>query len=214
MEILTYKELDSHKKAFIFELDDVLYPERDYLLQVYYLFAHLLEYTETVPPAEDLVAFFQKAYTYHGAAGIFDRAADAFGIDANYRAQFNRLHVQAKLPLPLLLFGEVENLLKAIVSAGKRVFILTKGNPLMQLNKLKQLAWGELAKAIKTYFYDELVIQGYQQPLIPILQENHLELADVLLFGKEDTIKDTDLEHQVDYLPIQKFLNSKHNHIG
>jgi hypothetical protein len=36
----------TRKKAFVFELDNVLYPEKDYFFQIYYLFANLLEYTE------------------------------------------------------------------------------------------------------------------------------------------------------------------------
>ena len=43
---MKYSDLDKRKKAFIFELDNVLYPEKDYLYQVYYLFAALMEYTE------------------------------------------------------------------------------------------------------------------------------------------------------------------------
>ena len=44
--MFTYTDIDARKKAFVFELDNVLYPEKDYLLQVYYLFASFLEYSE------------------------------------------------------------------------------------------------------------------------------------------------------------------------
>src|SRR5690606_9718193 len=139
--MLEYEELNPEKKAFIFELDDVLFPKQDYILQVYYLFANFLEYTETVPPAKDLVEFLKTAYLTHGEAGIFDRAAAVFGIDEKYRENFERLHVSAKLPLRLLLYPASLNLLTAILDDGKTVFILTKGNPLMQLNKLKHIDW-------------------------------------------------------------------------
>lgn len=39
-------ELVKDKQIVIFELDNVLYPEKDYLLQVYYLFAQFIEYSE------------------------------------------------------------------------------------------------------------------------------------------------------------------------
>lgn len=202
--MLTYKDLKPYKKAFIFELDNVLYPERDYLLQVYYLFANLLEYTETVPPAADLTAFFKRAYEHHGPEGIFERAIDAFGIDEKYRENFNRIHVSAKLPLPLLLFNEVEKLLQELLANKKQVFILTKGNPLMQLNKIKQLDWKELGKAVKVYFYDELVLSGHQEPLLHLLQENKLEIPDVLVFGAGDYGRVSRLG--IDYLPVDALL--------
>ena len=181
--MLTYTELDASKKAFVFELDNVLYPEQDYLLQVYYLFANFLEYTEANPPAADLITFLRKSYTHHGSSGIFERAAAVFGIDPSYNENFKRLHVHAKLPLPLLLYRETEELLQEITHRQKKIFILTRGNPLMQLNKVKQIQWGKLGKIIKVYFYDELVIQGYTQPLHHLSEENNLEMPDILTIG-------------------------------
>ena len=43
---MKYSDIDQRKTAFILELDNVLYPEKDYLFQVYYLFAAMLEYIE------------------------------------------------------------------------------------------------------------------------------------------------------------------------
>lgn len=204
--ILTYKELDHHKRAFVFELDNVLYPEKDYLLQVYYLFANLLEYTETVPPAADLTAFFKKTYEHHGQVDIFQRAAEVFGIDEKYHEHFNRMHVHAKLPLKLLLFPEIKELLADALLEGKQLFVLTKGNPLIQLNKLKQIAWGDLAQQVKIYFYDELVIQGYPQPLHYLLQENGLMIDDILTVGTGITHTYGELEQHIAYLSVARLL--------
>src|SRR5690606_8319296 len=95
--MLTYFDLEDDKKALVFELDDVLFPKKDYLLQVYYLFAHLLEYTEAAPPAADLTEFLKTAYEHHGEAGLFERAADAFAIDRKYKVQFEGMHTTARL---------------------------------------------------------------------------------------------------------------------
>lgn len=40
--------------VFIFDLDQVLYPEKDFLLQVYYLFAQFIEYSEQKQATEIL----------------------------------------------------------------------------------------------------------------------------------------------------------------
>ena len=207
--MLTYKDLDKTKKAFIFELDDVLYPQKDYLLQVYYLFATLLEYTETVPPANELISFFKKAYEHHGAHKIFQRAAEAFAIDQKYLENFNRVHVNAKLPLKLLLFEEVKELLLQIVNDNKQVFVLTKGNPLMQLNKIKQIEWGELGQKLKVYFYDELFLQGYEQPLTFLLQENGLTSKDVLIFNRSNECEYQQNNEQIDCISVDLLLTSK-----
>ena len=65
--MLKYKDIDPRKKAFVFELDNVIYPERDYLLQVYYLFSNFIEFTEGAPSSAGLTEFFKTAYHHHGS---------------------------------------------------------------------------------------------------------------------------------------------------
>ena len=89
--MLTYNQIDPKKKAFIFELDNVLFPERDYHLQVYYLFAHIIEYLETTPSGNDLTEFMKSVYLHHGPEKVFDRAREAFGLEEKYRQNFEQL---------------------------------------------------------------------------------------------------------------------------
>src|SRR5688500_13307239 len=110
--MLNYSDLAPSKKGFIFELDNVLYPERDYLLQVYYLFANFIEFTETVPSSKELVSFMKTAYENHGSEGLFERASEVFGIDKKYKDNFEKLHYTARLPLKLVLLDRMLPLLQ------------------------------------------------------------------------------------------------------
>lgn len=185
-------------QAVIVELDDVLYPQKDYLLQVYYVFANFLEYTEMTPPANDLTEFLRKAYEHQGQAGLFEKAAETFGIPRAYEANFNRLHVYAKLPLKLLLYPPMLELLRWLHESGRGIFILTKGNPLMQLNKIRQTEWHGLEEVLKVYFYDELLQKGLQ-PVHFLLKDNRLKAGEVLYISNENTdqqlAKDTGMTH-------------------
>lgn len=208
--MLTYQDIDKRKRAFIFELDDVLYPQKDYLLQVYYLFANLLEYTETVPPANDLIVFFKKTYEHHGPNNIFQRAAAVFGINEKYRENFNRLHVHAKLPLKLLLFPSMKKMLHEMISDGKNVYVLTRGNPLMQLNKLKQMEWEGIDQQLKAYFFDDMVLQGYSNPINQLLEDHKLQLKEVLLIGAEKSYNVGDkFGEKLDYMPVSLLLDER-----
>ncbi|WP_157278703.1 HAD family hydrolase [Olivibacter sitiensis] len=182
--MLTFEDLGAQYDAFVFELDDVLFPKKDYLLQVYYLFANLLEYTETVPPAGELTNFLKTAYQYHGEEGLFERAAQTFVIDEKYREQFRRMHVHAQLPLRLYLFKDMLTFLQEAVAAGKKIILLTKGNPLEQLNKVKHLDWQGVDQSLKVYFYDELYVQGYHSPVEFALKANDVPLENALLVSK------------------------------
>lgn len=185
--MLTYADIDTHKKALIFELDDVLFPKRDYLLQVYYLFAHLLEYTETVPPANELTGFLKTAYEHHGEEGLFERAAETFAIDHQYKAHFDRMHLTAQLPAKLLLYQPMLELMQASHQNGKRLLILTKGNPTMQLNKLRQVEWNGLDRVMKVYFQEELQGKGHDS-IGYLLDDNGLQKSEVLYIHAESKL--------------------------
>jgi hypothetical protein len=80
-------------------------------------------------------------------------------LNDEYEENFKRLQANAQLPLKLLLFSEVENLLLSLQQDGKKIAILTKGNPVEQLNKLKYMDWGKFEmykNFLKVYFIDEL----------------------------------------------------------
>jgi len=181
--MISYSDFDPAKKAFIFELDNVLYPEKDYLLQVYYLFANFLEYIETVPPAGDLIAFMQKAYEHQGKEQIFDKAQDVFGIDEKYRENFMRLHREAKLPLKLLLYKEMLDLLQQIAVDRKQIFLVTAGNPIQQLNKIRHMEWNGLENYLKVFFTDELEPKPAPGVLFNILKDNNLDSSEVVMIG-------------------------------
>ncbi|MGX5687798.1 HAD hydrolase-like protein [Arcticibacter tournemirensis] len=202
--MLVYSEFDPSKKAFVFELDNVLYPERDYLLQVYYLFANFLEYSETFPPAAQLTEFFKKAYEHAGPNLIFDKAREAFGISEKYRENFSRLHRQAQLPLKLLLFDDMLKLLQDIVIDRKEIFIVTAGDPVQQLNKIRQIEWNGLEKYLRVYFTNEVKPKPSPDVLLEILKLHNLEANDVLVAGVESLDAIFAENAGIDFVKIEK----------
>src|ERR1700761_6790387 len=154
--MIRYSDLDPRKEAFVFELDDVLYPEKDYLYQVYYLFTSLLEYTELID-AKDATAFMTATYLSAGKDAVFDAIKTKLNLEEKYRSNFNHLLNTAKIPLNLLLYREMLKLLQDIVVDRKKIFIVTNGNPEQQLNKIKQVEWNGLEPYLTCYFANEVV---------------------------------------------------------
>ncbi len=126
--IFRYADLDPQKKAFVFELDDVLFPRQDYYLQVYYLFAAFLEHTEQLNSKETLALMLQ-TYQTQGEDAVFTSIKTAFNLDGKYQENFERLLKTARLPLKLLLYKQILELLQQIVIDRKQLFILTNGDP-------------------------------------------------------------------------------------
>lgn len=151
------------KTVYVFAIDDVLYPKRDYLLQVYYLFANFVEFTEGKPMAKEILAFMKYTYEREGEAELLNKTLAAFELAESYVANYERLEANAQLPLKLILIDKTKVLLKELLAAKKKFAILTDGNPVEELNKLKHLDWEDLmpiTSQLKIFFTKELAFRG------------------------------------------------------
>ena len=178
----TYTDIDIRKKTFILELDDVLYPEKDYLLQVYYLFAGFIEYKELYD-AKAMLKLMTSVLDQEGRAEVFDSLKAKFKLDEQYRYNFELLHQTARLPLKLLLYQNSLAFLQEAVVDRKQLFILSNGEPQQQLNKIKQMEWHGLEKYLTCYFADELQPKPEPDAIHHILKQHNLERKDVLMIG-------------------------------
>jgi FMN phosphatase YigB (HAD superfamily) len=202
---MNYFDIDKRKKAFIFELDDVLYPEKDYLFQVYYLFASLLEYTELID-AKTVTELMVNTYTTEGNEKVFDRVVERFGINERYRINLNHLFITAKPPLKLLLYKNMLNLLQEIVIDRKKVFIVTNGNPQQQLNKIKQTEWHGLEQYLTAYFAEETMAKPEPDVIHLLLKEHDLQRRDILMIENAEADRLCADVCGIDYINVQEFL--------
>lgn len=180
--MIKYSDLQEDIQAVIFELDDVLYPKKDYDLQFFYLYANFLEYVEQFPPAQDLINFMTKRYEVHGKDNMFDEVSKTFGIDHKYLDNYNRLYENAKLPLKLLLYKEVLELMQELVVNRKQIFILTRGEAKVQFNKITQTEWNGLEKYLKVYYMAEFN-GNFNKALSVLLEQNNLAKDNVAFIG-------------------------------
>jgi FMN phosphatase YigB (HAD superfamily) len=202
---MNYTDIDSRKRAFIFELDNVLYPEKDYLYQVYYLFAALLEYTEFID-AKHTTDTLINAYITKGKEKAFDCLKEELKIDEKYRTNLDDLMVTAKLPLKLLLYKNILNLLQDIVVDRKKIFIVTNGNPAQQLNKIKQTEWHGLEKYLIAYFADEIIPKPEPDVIYKLLHDHNLQRRDLLMIENSDTDKLCAEVCGIDSFSVEDFL--------
>lgn len=174
-------ELAKDKQIIIFELDDVLFPAKDYLLQVYYLFAQFIEYTEQIN-ANKILDFMRSEYEVNGTEDLFSKTASAFNFSETYRHNFDLLHQNARLPLKLLLFKNVLDFIQQLVIDRKKIFLVTSGDPAQQLNKIKQMDWNGLENYLTVFFCDELE-QSKSEIFQKILDTSNLAVVDALFVG-------------------------------
>jgi phosphoglycolate phosphatase-like HAD superfamily hydrolase len=202
---MKYSDMDAWKTAFIFELDDVLYPEKDYLFQVYYLFAALLEYVEhtDAKAATDLMV---KTYLEGGRDKVFNAVKEQFQLKESYLANFEHLLVTANVPLKLLLYKNMLDLLQEIVVDRKKLFIVTNGDPAQQLNKIKHTDWNGLEQYLICYFANETSPKPEPDVIHLLLKEHNLLRRDLVMIGNSKTDELCAQAIGVDYMNTMQFL--------
>ena len=183
---MNYLDIDRRKKAFIFELDNVLYPEKDYLYQVYYLFASFLEYTEFID-AKETTNFLINTYITLGKDAVFDSLKEKFNVNEKYRYNLNNLFNTVKLPLKLLVYKKMLNLLQEIVIDRKKLFIVTNGNPEQQLNKIKQTEWHGLEQYLTCYFAEEIIAKPEPDIIHLLIKDHNLQRRDLVMIENSET---------------------------
>ncbi|MEO8886146.1 MAG: HAD hydrolase-like protein [Mucilaginibacter sp.] len=179
---MQYSDIDKRKQAFVFELDDVIYPEKDYLFQVYYLFASFLEYTDLID-AKVATNLMVNTYLAGEKENVFEAVKAQFNIDEKYRVNFYHLLLTVKLPLKLLIYQRILEMLQEIVVDRKKIFIVTNGNPAQQLNKIKQTEWHGLEGYLTCYFADEIKPKPATNVIELLLTEHGLQRRDIVMIG-------------------------------
>ena len=202
---MKYTDIDPNKTAFIFELDNVLYPEKDYLFQAYYLFAGYLEYLDLIDEKE-AVNLMVNTFNERGKDCVFAAVQHKYGLNDNYHIHFNFLMATAKLPLKLLLYQNMLELMQDIIVDRKKLFIVTNGNPEQQLNKIKQVEWHGLEKYLVCYFADEVVAKPEPDIIHNILHDHNLQRRDIVMIGNSDNDTLCAEACGVDYINVEQFL--------
>lgn len=205
---MKYSDIDQHKTAFVFELDNVLYPEKDYLYQVYYLFASFLEYTEMLD-AKVLVNLMVKTFEEEGRDEVFNRVQERFKLDEKYRFNFEHLHKHAQIPLKLLLYADMLQLMQDIVIDRKKLYIVTNGDPEQQLNKLKYVEWHGLEKYLVCYFADEVAPKPEPDSIYKLINEHYLQRREMVITGANEADMLCAQACGIDFIYAEEFLTSR-----
>ncbi|WP_461452018.1 HAD family hydrolase [Mucilaginibacter sp.] len=202
---MKYTDIDTRKTAFIFELDNVLYPEKDYLFQVYYLFAGYLEYLDLID-ATEATNLMVETFNKQGKDAVFAAVQKKYGLNDNYHLHFNFLMDTANVPLKLLLYQNMLELMQDIVVDRKKLFIVTNGNPAQQLNKIKHTEWHGLEQFLICYFACEILPKPEPDIVNKILADHHLNRRDIFMVGNTDDDLMCAEASGVDYVNVAQFL--------
>lgn len=202
---MSFEKYLDKKEAFVFELDNVLYPEKDYLLQVYFLYAQFIEYAEQIP-ASEIVKYVEITFLNEGKHDLYEKITKQFNLPEKYRINFMLLLNNARLPLKLLIFEEVLRLLQTIVLERKQIFIFTDGTPMMQLNKIKQTEWHGLEQYLTLFFSADTAPKPSSMGIEAIINTYSLDREKILIIGSNEVDKQCAENASIEFLNVDKLL--------
>ncbi|POY37547.1 hypothetical protein C3K47_07220 [Solitalea longa] len=173
-----------NKTAYIFELDNTIFPEKDYDLQVYYLFGQFMEFTlPGIHEGKRILDYLVKKHDAMSRAELIDATIEYFAIPPELKENFERLFKIARLPLKLLMFKQALEFMQTLVTDRKQIFIVTKGNPEEQLNKIRQIEWNGLEAYLKVYFVEESEPKDIESTMAKLFFENDLPAQSTVMVG-------------------------------
>ena len=141
-------------QVIIFDLDNTLYPETEYLFGAYHNISYQLSDLNHVDP-EKMYSFLCKTFTEHGRKKLFDLLIDKFNLDQNILdicLNALRTYTPSK---KIKLFPTAYSLIKELIFHNKKICIATNGNPIQQRNKIANIDWKGFDKYLKFFFCNE-----------------------------------------------------------
>lgn len=185
MEIRSRSDLYRYR-LFVFDLDDTIYREEDYLLQGYDAVSrHLSEKTGCGSSDyifDRLVTLFRE----QGRHKLFDTLLEELDCDKSLVASCVDVLRTFRVKKKLEMCPEVAGLLQELKGRNKKVYILTNGNPVQQRNKISNINWGNMTGYPVTVFADELSPKPSPAGIEQILLQSGIKETDTILIGDSE----------------------------
>jgi HAD superfamily hydrolase (TIGR01549 family) len=123
-----------------------------------------------------------------GREKLFDKFLSITGLDKNLLPICLSILRNFRPERQIPIFQETRDILRALKSLGKVIFILTNGNPEQQKNKIRSLDWEGLDEEITFILADEIEPKPSPAGVFHILERSGISADKSLFIG--DSITD------------------------
>jgi putative hydrolase of the HAD superfamily len=188
---------------FIFDLDNTLYNENDYLFPVYRKIAEFSSKNYNVSETE-VCQYLINNYLEKGRFNLFDNLISDFFLPKeslnHYLLHLRTIELESKLSLN----QNVERFIKINKSYKNKFYILTNGNSIQQRNKFNQLEFSDVNVFEKVVYAGDY---SYQKPDLRLFYD--LGLTDknkiqTLMIGDSIVDEEFALNVGIDFLNVLK----------
>jgi FMN phosphatase YigB (HAD superfamily) len=172
---------------YIFDLDNTIYDETDYLFQAYDAIAEYFSGIIKDPGKKELSEMLKRIYHEEGHEKMFNKFLMRNSLDENYIRQCLAILRSFKVEKDLEIITPVKKILKTLTGGRKKVYVLTNGNVQQQKNKIKSISWDGLDRAICFVFAEELEPKPSPAGIGHILQITGIPKHQAVLTGDAES---------------------------
>lgn len=192
---------------FIFDLDNTIYNEEEYLLQAYSAICDQLADSAHRHDRESLLKLMLNIYNQEGREKLFDKFLSRSGLGLSNLPECLKILRTFDPERKIELFPETEKILKYLIKLGKKVFVLTNGNPDQQRNKIRSLVWNNLDNRITFILANEIEPKPSPAGIIRILEITGIEKEKTIFIGDSPIDRECASAGSIQFLNINDLKN-------
>lgn len=170
----------------IFDLDNTIYDERQYLFKAYEQIARFCKSNFNIG-FEESYEFLTNSFIREGRKQLFNKFCDKFNLELDKIGEFLGILRSVELDAKLLPFDYFIPLCRKLFYHNIQVAIITNGNPEQQINKMKQIEFNGLINSSHLIFANDT----NPKPAI----DSFLQLKDKIQINKALYIGDSTVDY-------------------
>lgn len=201
-------------QTYIFDLDNTLYAETDYLFVAYEAIAKYLAQKRPEIKAEAMAEFLKTGFVHHGRQGLFDGLLDKFKIKGIELADLLEILRTVSIDPNLELYPLMAASLDQLNEKGKDIFVVTNGNTIQQRNKVDHLEWNNRLDFIEVVYAQEHEPKPSPAAFHWLNKNRRVITDDTIMIGDQKTDEQFAANAQIDFIYINEFLQLARAELG
>jgi HAD superfamily hydrolase (TIGR01549 family) len=186
---------------FIFDLDNTIYNEEDYLFQAYSAICDRFAGIVQGHDKKSLFSLMMQIYRQEGRDNLFDKFLSRARIGGGYLEECLKILRTFSPEKQIEMYPKSEKILRFLIEKEKKIYVLTNGNSGQQKNKIRNLLWKGLDEKITFIMANDI-----EPKPSPAGIEHILKIAGI---AKDNTVfvGDSEIDRKCAALGKVKFVN-------
>jgi HAD superfamily hydrolase (TIGR01549 family) len=193
-------------QCIVFDLDNTLYNEKDYLFAAYIEVDKYLNQKYNIKP-KDAFQFLVDRFNRFGRKNLFNKLIKQYNLPEETISDLLVLLRNVKIIQKIELFPEMEELLVLLKKNEKQLYILTNGNVNQQKNKIDQIDWKGVSN-ICFRFANEIEPKPSPKGINRILSDHNLSNNEIVFIGDSHEDEECATNANVDFVHVGSILNA------